>query len=111
MVPNNVSGIVEKIYEGEFTIDETVAVISNDNGTIDVTMCTKWPVRVGRTYKKKLPPDILLTTGQRTIDTLFPLAKGGVAAVPGPFGSGQNGCTAPACKVGISRYYSLYRLW
>lgn len=90
MVPNNVSGIVEKIYEGEFTIDETVAVISNDNGTIDVTMCTKWPVRVGRTYKKKLPPDILLTTGQRTIDTLFPLAKGGVAAVPGPFGSGKT---------------------
>ena len=90
MVPNNVSGIVKKIYEGEFTIDETVAVISNDNGTIDVTMCTKWPVRVGRTYKKKLPPDILLTTGQRTIDTLFPLAKGGVAAVPGPFGSGKT---------------------
>ena len=91
MVPNNVSGIVEKICEGEFTIDETVVVISNDNGTTDVTMCTKWPVRVGRPYKKKLPPDILLTTGQRTIDTLFPLAKGGVAAVPGPFGSGKTG--------------------
>lgn len=90
MVPNNVSGIVEKICEGEFTIDETVVVISNDNGTTDVTMCTKWPVRVGRPYKKKLPPDILLTTGQRTIDTLFPLAKGGVAAVPGPFGSGKT---------------------
>ena len=53
-------------------------------------MCTKWPVRVGRPYKRKLSPDILLTTGQRPIDTLFPLAKGGVAAVPGPFGSGKT---------------------
>jgi V/A-type H+-transporting ATPase subunit A len=90
LVPNGVSGTVEKITEGDFTIDETVAVLKNDSGTTDVTMATKWPVRVGRPYKQKLSPDILLTTGQRPIDTLFPLAKGGVAAVPGPFGSGKT---------------------
>jgi V/A-type H+-transporting ATPase subunit A len=90
LVPNNVEGTVESINEGDFTIDKTVAVLKNDKGSVDVTMATKWPVRVGRPYKRKLSPDILLTTGQRPIDTLFPLAKGGVAAVPGPFGSGKT---------------------
>ena len=90
LVPNKVSGVVESISEGDFTIDETVAVLKTDKGATDVTMCQKWPVRVGRPYKRKLSPDILLTTGQRPIDTLFPLAKGGVAAVPGPFGSGKT---------------------
>lgn len=86
LVPNKVAGKVEKIAEGEFTIDEIVAVVDG----ADVKMFTTWPVRVGRPYKKKLSPDILLTTGQRPIDTLFPIAKGGVAAVPGPFGSGKT---------------------
>lgn len=90
MVPNRIEGIVESIKEGDFTIDEVVAVLKNDNGSVEVKMATKWPVRVGRPYKKKLSPDVLLTTGQRPIDTLFPLAKGGVAAVPGPFGSGKT---------------------
>ena len=90
MVPNKVSGVVKSIKEGSFTIDETVAVIENEGKTTEVTMAVKWPVRVGRPYKRKLSPDILLTTGQRTIDTLFPIAKGGVAAVPGPFGSGKT---------------------
>lgn len=90
MVPNKVEGIVQSINEGDFTIDEIIAVIKNDKGNVDVKMVTKWPVRVGRPYKKKLSPDVLLTTGQRPIDTLFPLAKGGVAAVPGPFGSGKT---------------------
>ncbi|MCQ2514155.1 MAG: V-type ATP synthase subunit A [Ruminococcus sp.] len=90
MVPNGVSGTVEVINEGSFNIDETVAVINNGKEKINVSMAVKWPVRVGRPYKKKLSPDILLTTGQRPIDTLFPLAKGGVAAVPGPFGSGKT---------------------
>lgn len=90
LVPNKVSGVVESISEGDFTIDETVAVLKTDKGATDVAMCQKWPVRVGRPYKRKLSPDILLTTGQRPIDTLFPLAKGGVAAVPGPFGSGKT---------------------
>ncbi|MGN1138849.1 MAG: V-type ATP synthase subunit A [Ruminococcus sp.] len=90
LVPNNVQGTVETISEGDFSIDETVAVLKNEGGNTNITMVTKWPVRVGRPYKRKLSPDILLTTGQRPIDTLFPLAKGGVAAVPGPFGSGKT---------------------
>ena len=90
LVPNKTGGVVESISEGDFTIDETVAVLKTDKGNVEVNMCTKWPVRVGRPYKRKLSPDILLTTGQRPIDTLFPLAKGGVAAVPGPFGSGKT---------------------
>ena len=90
LVPNKVEGIVEKISEGDFTIDEVIAVIDNGKDKTEVNMLTKWPVRVGRPYKRKLSPDILLTTGQRPIDTLFPLAKGGVAAVPGPFGSGKT---------------------
>ncbi len=90
LVPNKVEGTVEKINEGDFTIDEVIAVIDNGKDKTEVKMLTKWPVRVGRPYKRKLYPDILLTTGQRPIDTLFPLAKGGVAAVPGPFGSGKT---------------------
>ncbi len=86
LVPNKIEGKVSNIKEGEFTLDEVVAVV----GDAEVKMFTTWPVRVGRPYKKKLSPDILLTTGQRPIDTLFPLAKGGVAAVPGPFGSGKT---------------------
>ncbi|MGN0452638.1 MAG: V-type ATP synthase subunit A [Ruminococcus sp.] len=90
LVPNKARGTVEKISEGDFTVDEVVAVIEDGKDKAEVTMLTKWPVRVGRPYKRKLSPDILLTTGQRPIDTLFPLAKGGVAAVPGPFGSGKT---------------------
>ena len=90
MVPVKLSGTVAKIEEGEFNIDETVAVIKTENGEENIKMFSTWPVRNGRPYKKKLSPDILLTTGQRPIDTLFPLAKGGVAAVPGPFGSGKT---------------------
>ncbi len=90
MVPNKMSGIIRSIKEGDFTIDETVAVIENEGKSQNLTMAVKWPVRIGRPYKRKLSPDILLTTGQRTIDTLFPIAKGGVAAVPGPFGSGKT---------------------
>ena len=90
MVPNKVNGTIKNIKQGDFTIDEIVAVIETEKGEQQIKMMTTWPVRVGRPYKKKLSPDILLTTGQRPIDTLFPLAKGGVAAVPGPFGSGKT---------------------
>ncbi len=90
LVPNNIDGTIDSISEGEFTIDEVVAKIKTDNEFKEIKMFTTWPVRNGRPYKKKLSPDILLTTGQRPIDTLFPLAKGGVAAVPGPFGSGKT---------------------
>ncbi len=91
MIPHGIEGTIEQIYEGEFTVEETVAKVKKDNGDIvDIMMLQRWPVRKGRPYKEKLSPDIPLVTGQRVIDTLFPLAKGGVAAVPGPFGSGKT---------------------
>ena len=90
LVPNKISGKIKDIRSGEFTVDDVVAVVEKDGKEEEIRMATKWPVRVGRPYKRKLSPDILLTTGQRTIDTLFPIAKGGVAAVPGPFGSGKT---------------------
>ncbi len=91
MVPAGVSGVVESIQSGSFTVDDTVAVVKLDNGeTKELTMVQKWPVRVGRPYRRKFPPQKPLQTGQRVIDTFFPLAKGGTAAVPGPFGSGKT---------------------
>ncbi|MEG1394501.1 MAG: V-type ATP synthase subunit A [Clostridia bacterium] len=90
MIPFGVSGIVEKITSGEFNVLETVAILATDNGKKDVCMLQKWPVRKGRPYKEKLSPTMPMITGQRVIDTLFPIAKGGVAAVPGPFGSGKT---------------------
>ncbi len=91
MVPPSLKGTVKRIEAGEFTVDETVCVLTLENGEEkELTLMQKWPVRVGRPYKKKLPPNSPLVTGQRVIDTLFPIAKGGVAAVPGPFGSGKT---------------------
>lgn len=90
MVPYGVRGTVKEIRAGSFTVEETVAVISEEQGDRELTMMRKWPVRQGRPYRKKLPPKMPLVTGQRVIDTFFPLAKGGVAAVPGPFGSGKT---------------------
>ncbi len=90
MVPNGIEGTVKEIKSGEFTVTDTVAVIETEKGDKEVQLMQKWPVRVGRPYKKKLSPDMPLVTGQRVIDTLFPIAKGGVAAVPGPFGSGKT---------------------
>lgn len=91
MVPHRVSGTVEEVFAGEHTVEETVARIKTDSGeTKEISMLQKWPVRVGRPYKEKLPPDVPMTTGQRIIDTIFPIAKGGTAAVPGPFGSGKT---------------------
>ena len=90
MVPYGVSGTVKDIKKGKFNIDETIAVITTDKGDKEVCMLQKWPVRKGRPYAEKLAPKTPLVTGQRVIDTLFPIAKGGVAAVPGPFGSGKT---------------------
>ena len=90
MVPHGVSGTVTKIKEGDFTIEETVARIESEKGTENVCMLQKWPVRRGRPYREKLSPNTPMVTGQRVIDTLFPISRGGVAAVPGPFGSGKT---------------------
>jgi len=91
MVPYGIEGTIESIEEGRFTIDTPVAKVKTENGNIvDLTMMQKWPVRKERPYKEKLSPSEPLITGQRIIDTLFPIASGGVAAIPGPFGSGKT---------------------
>ena len=90
MVPYGVSGTVKEIKSGEFTVEEVVAVVETKDGDKELTMMQKWPVRKGRPYVKKLPLDAPLVTGQRVVDMFFPIAKGGVAAVPGPFGSGKT---------------------
>ncbi len=91
MVPWGLSGTIKEIKEGSFTIEETVAVITDEKGNdVPVTMMQRWPVRKERPYKEKRTPDTLLVTGQRVIDTFFPITKGGVAAIPGPFGSGKT---------------------
>ena len=91
MVPYGISGEVTEIKQGSFTVEEIICVVKKDNGeSVNLTMMQKWPVRRGRPYKEKLVPISPLVTGQRVIDTLFPIAKGGVAAVPGPFGSGKT---------------------
>lgn len=90
MVPEGVEGTVKSIEKGSFTVDDTIAVISTDKGDKKVSMLKRWPVRKGRPYREKLTPFMPMVTGQRVIDTLFPIAKGGVAAVPGPFGSGKT---------------------
>lgn len=91
MVPPGISGVIKEIYSGAFTVTETVCVLElPDGSTKELSLMQKWPVRRGRPYKEKLVPEMPLLTGQRVIDTLFPIAKGGVAAVPGPFGSGKT---------------------
>ncbi len=90
MVPNGVEGTIKSIRSGQYTVTDTVAVIETAAGDQEVTLMQKWPVRVGRPYKQKTPTNKPLITGQRVIDTFFPIARGGVAAVPGPFGSGKT---------------------
>ncbi|MBP7058937.1 MAG: V-type ATP synthase subunit A [Lachnospiraceae bacterium] len=90
MVPFGISGKIKSINSGSYTIREAIAVVETKDGDKDVTLAQKWPVRRGRPYSKKLAPDKPLITGQRVIDGFFPIAKGGVAAVPGPFGSGKT---------------------
>ena len=90
MVPYGVEGKVKEIASGEHTVEDVIAVIETKDGDKELTMIQKWPVRRGRPYVKKLPLDVPLVTGQRVVDTFFPIAKGGVAAVPGPFGSGKT---------------------
>ena len=91
MIPVGVAGTITYVSAGEYTVTATVAVVTDDRGEEHpIGLMQKWPVRRGRPYKTKLSPDMPLVTGQRVIDTLFPIAKGGVAAVPGPFGSGKT---------------------
>ncbi len=91
MIPFGISGEITKITAGTYTVTDVVAKVKKENGDIvDITMLQKWPVRVQRPYKAKFTPDEPLITGQRNVDTMFPIAKGGTAAIPGPFGSGKT---------------------
>ncbi len=91
MVPYRVKGTIKSIQAGSFTVEETVCVVTDVDGKDqELSLMQKWPVRQGRPYKEKKVPDTPLITGQRVVDTMFPIAKGGVAAVPGPFGSGKT---------------------
>ncbi len=91
MVPNGISGTVTSISECDATIMETVCQVTDDKGTVhDLPLMQKWPVRRGRPYQEKMSPTMPMITGQRVIDTFFPISSGGVAAVPGPFGSGKT---------------------
>ncbi len=90
MVPYGVKGTIKEIKAGEFTIVDTVCVVETEKGDKELTLMQKWPARKGRPYARKLKPDVPMTTGQRVIDTFFPVAKGGAAAVPGPFGAGKT---------------------
>ena len=91
MVPHRVAGEVVSIESGEHTVDEVIAVVKDDKGAEHkLTMIQRWPVRIARPYKRKFVPSRPMNSGQRIIDTMFPIAKGGTAAVPGPFGSGKT---------------------
>ena len=90
MIPLGISGKIKSIEKGNFTVTDTVAVVETDKGDVNIQMMQKWPVRRGRKYKQKLNPEAPLITGQRVIDTFFPVTKGGTACVPGPFGSGKT---------------------
>jgi V/A-type H+/Na+-transporting ATPase subunit A len=90
MVPFNISGTIESINEGDFTVTETIAIIKNNDEKHIIKMIQTWPVRIPRPHAGKIPPKEMLKTGQRIIDTFFPVAKGGTACIPGPFGSGKT---------------------
>lgn len=90
MVPPNLKGKIKSIESGDFTVAEDICVLETEEGDVPLQMMQKWPVRMGRPVKRKLNPEEPLLTGQRVIDTFFPVAKGGTAAVPGPFGSGKT---------------------
>ena len=90
MVPSGKKGVVESVEDGEFTLDDVIATLDDNGIKHNLTMVQKCSVRKGRPYREKLSPSMPMVTGQRVIDTFFPITKGGVAAVPGPFGSGKT---------------------
>ena len=90
MVPPGITGEVKSIEKGEFTVENTIAIIKDENGDREITMMQRWPVREPRPYLNKISPDMPLFTGQRVIDMFFPIARGGTACIPGPFGSGKT---------------------
>ena len=111
MVPYKMEGTVKSIFKGGATIEETVCVLTDKDGNDhEIAMLQRWPVRRGRPYQEKMAPRSPMITGQRVIDTLFPIASGGVAAVPGPFGSRQDRRAASAGQMGGRGHHRLRRL-
>lgn len=90
MVPPGIAGKCRRIQAGDFHVDDPVAIIATDRGDMELTMMQRWPVRIPRPYRRRVAPHVILCTGQRVIDTFFPIAKGGTACCPGPFGSGKT---------------------
>ncbi|MEO0161668.1 MAG: V-type ATP synthase subunit A, partial [candidate division WOR-3 bacterium] len=90
MIPPNVSGVLKEIRGGKFKVTDIIYVVETEEGLKEFNMIQRWPVRVPRPYEKRLPPTTILSTGQRVIDTFFPIARGGTACCPGPFGSGKT---------------------
>ena len=90
MIPPGITGKIIDIKKGKFNVTDVVCMVDTKNGKREITLMQRWPVRMARPYKKKLPPEIPMYTGQRVIDTFFPVAEGGTACVPGPFGSGKT---------------------
>ena len=91
MIPYGVKGTLKEITTGDYTVEDVIGKVETPDGKeVELRLLQKWPVRIGRRYQRKLPPDMPLVTGQRVIDAFFPIAKGGVAAIPGPFGSGKT---------------------
>ncbi|MDV4150951.1 V-type ATP synthase subunit A [Clostridium sp. AL.422] len=90
MIPYGIKGTIKEIKSGNFTIVDTVCIVETEKGDKEITLMQKWPARKGRPFARKLKPEAPMTTGQRVIDTFFPVAKGGAAAVPGPFGAGKT---------------------
>ena len=106
MVPPNVEGQLTWIHSGEANVVQTIAKLVTSKGeTVELPMLQKWPVRIGRPYARKMAPTEPMITGQRVIDTLFPVAKGGVAAVPGPFGSGKTVVQHQLAKLAYARHF------
>jgi len=101
IIPPNIKGKILKIKKtGDYTIEDTICIVSTDKGDVELTMMQKWPVRMPRPVSKKYDPDVPLITGQRIIDTFFPIAKGGTAAIPGGFGTGK--CVTPDTPIQLS---------
>lgn len=110
MIPYGIKGKIKSITAGNYTVTETVAVVETKDGDKEITLMQKWPVRKGRPYAKKLPPTKPLVTGQRVVDTLFPIARGGVAAVPDHLDSGKTVIQHQLAK-GRGRYCCIHWLW
>ena len=90
MIPYGIKGTIKEIKSGDFTVVDTICIVETEKGDKEITLMQKWPARKGRPFARKLKPEAPMTTGQRVIDTFFPVAKGGAAAVPGPFGAGKT---------------------